>query len=623
MSFSALSSAWLFALLAPLVIFYFLKLKRPRQTISSLVLWRQVLSDQRVNSPFQRFKRNLLLLLQILLLALLVLAAMQPFLRRESGTTGRLPILIDVSASMGALDRDGGRTRLEEAKAQLRERINTLPSGQELCLIAFSKTARKLTDFTNNQTELRDALNALEVEDVPGELEEALQLTQAVARTSPFSRALVVTDGNIPARTSFELPFELTLQKLPKGGANAGVTACQARRNSAGDWELFVQLACTDPAPSNTATLTLFAGTQEIAKEQVNLVAGGAPRLSFKLAGEQGTAGNLIHAVLAPTGFDSLSSDNEAWLSLPATRPLDVFVPENLAPFRQALGGLDGLRLFPQKDVPSPSSFDLAIGDTKTVPTAVVTCSLGELPEELKPLVTMRKDPAQSVRAIDWRRESPLLQYVSFDEVLFLDDPTLAADKDATALRVLGWEMLVDGPRGPLMLAHLEERSARIHLLFQLDHSTLPYRVAFPIFVSNLVAASLKLAGLSEASAIATGVLPPQPAPALASVSVRGPKGLSREEKASERGMLTGVPASRAGEYQLTVQGTTSRLGASLLSSAETGLSTVDEVAFGDRISVAAESSAPKGDRSLWWILAAVGYTVLLLEWWWFQRRPF
>src|SRR6187402_2026678 len=113
-AFSSLSSAWLFALLVPLVVFYFLKLKRPRIDIPSLVLWRQVMSDQRVNSPFQRFKRNILLLLQILILALLALAAMQPFLRREAARTPRLPILIDVSASMAALDREGGISRLDE-----------------------------------------------------------------------------------------------------------------------------------------------------------------------------------------------------------------------------------------------------------------------------------------------------------------------------------------------------------------------------------------------------------------------------------------------------------------------------------------------------------------------------
>ncbi|MGY8690200.1 MAG: BatA domain-containing protein [Verrucomicrobiales bacterium] len=63
MSFFAPSAAWLFLLALPLIALYFLKLKRPRVMVPSLVLWRRVLDNQRVNSPFQRFKRNLLLLL--------------------------------------------------------------------------------------------------------------------------------------------------------------------------------------------------------------------------------------------------------------------------------------------------------------------------------------------------------------------------------------------------------------------------------------------------------------------------------------------------------------------------------------------------------------------------------
>lgn len=623
MSFTALSSAWLFALLAPLILFYFLKLKRPRQTISSLVLWRQVLSDQRVNSPFQRFKRNILLLLQILLLALLVLAAMQPFLRRESQAAGRLPILVDISASMAAKDKDGGPSRLELAKAQLRERIHALPPGQEICLIAFSKSARKLTPFTDNQTELRDALDDLEVEDVPGELDEALRLAQALARTTPFERVQVITDGNLPPKTNFELPFQLTLQKLPPPGPNAGITACNARRNSAGDWELFVQVACTDPAPANTATITLTVGGTEIGREQVTLAAGAAPRLAFKLTGDRGGAGDLIRVTLAPAGFDSLAADNEAWLKLPAGRPLDVHVPEGLGAFRQALSGLEGLSVFPRADAPSPSSFDLAIGESTSVPAARMVCSFGALPEEIRPLVSLDKKAEQGVRVIDWRRDSPLLQHVSFDEVIFLDDPTMTPGKDTTSLRALNWDALADGPHGPLMLARMDDTTARVHLLFHPDHSTLPFRVAFPIFVSNLVAHAQKLAGLAEANAVSTGVLPPLPAAPNATVSVRGPRNLTREEKAGERGLVTGIPAPRAGEYRLSSGGSTTTLGASLLNGAETGLAAVDEVGFGDRISIATETVAPKADRSLWWMLAAVGYGVLLLEWWWFQRRPF
>ena len=59
--FSTPIAAALFGLLVPLIIFYFLKLKRPRLELPSLALWRQVISDQRVNSPFQRFRRNLLM----------------------------------------------------------------------------------------------------------------------------------------------------------------------------------------------------------------------------------------------------------------------------------------------------------------------------------------------------------------------------------------------------------------------------------------------------------------------------------------------------------------------------------------------------------------------------------
>jgi hypothetical protein len=616
MNFTALSSAWLFALLIPLVVFYFLKLKRPRQIIPSLVLWRQVLSDQRVNSPFQRFKRNLLLLLQMLLLALLVLAAMQPFLRRETMRAGRLPVLVDVSASMAALDRAGGRSRLDEAKQRLRERIDGLLPDQELCLIAFGKSARKLTGFTNSKTELRDAVTALEVEDVPGELDEALRLAQALARTTAFDRVLVLTDGNLPAKTNFELPFQLELQKLPSAGPNAGITAFNARRTSDGGWELFVQISVTDPAPAGTATVELDVAGRSLTKERVTLAAGASPRLAFRISGEQNA---VVHASLRADGFDSLATDNEAWLTLPAGRPLDVFVSESLTVFRHALAALDGLRIFPSKDTPSPGAFDLAITDKPDAPPARVLCTTGFVPEDVASLVTLAQ---KSATAIDWRRDSPLLQHVSFDEVIFMEDPVTAPGKDETAFANLGCEILAQGPHGPLALLRSEGENARVHLLFHPERSTLPFRVAFPILVANLVEHARKAAGLSESAAVATGVLPAQYFGAGATVTVRGPGKSERTERADDRGLVSGIPAPRVGEYRLTVGSATQTIGASLLSTSESSLATVSEVEFGDRISVAAAGIAAKSDRSLWWALALAGFVVLLVEWWWFQRRP-
>jgi hypothetical protein len=122
--FSALINAWWFLLLVPLIIFYFLKLQRPRMEIPSLALWRQVINDQRVNSPFQKFKRNLLLLLQVLLLCALILGAMQPYLSRGTEQAQYLPVLIDNSASMAALDGPGGKSRLDEAKEKVSKLID-------------------------------------------------------------------------------------------------------------------------------------------------------------------------------------------------------------------------------------------------------------------------------------------------------------------------------------------------------------------------------------------------------------------------------------------------------------------------------------------------------------------
>jgi Ca-activated chloride channel homolog len=248
-----------------------------------------------------------------------------------------------------------------------------------------------------------------------------------------------------------------------------------------------------------------------------------------------------------------------------------------------------------------------------------VLCSVGFVPPDLQKLVTVESGNAS---VIDWRRDSPLLQHVTMTDVVLMDDPRHAAEVTESTLANLGYEVLAHGPRGPLIVARSEAETQRVHLLFHTDRSTLPYRVAFPIFISNLVNSTLRQARLGEVEAALTGVLPALTLAPSQSYRIEGPAGISRSAQSDERGQLAGVPAPKAGEYTISEAGTPARqIGASVLSVAETSLASVEQIEFNDRLKVSAASAPVSTDRPLWWPLALVGFGVLLVEWWFFQRR--
>ena len=617
--FQALSHLWLLSLLAPLVLFYFLKLKRPRAEIPSLVLWRQVLQDHRVNSPFQRFKRNLLLLLQVLLLLFLVLAALRPYWRGGPGQHRRLPVLVDCSASMGALDKPGGVSRLAEAKHRVREMIDGMASGQELCLIAFANTPRKLTGFTNNKRLLRDALDQLEVADVASDLEPALRLAQALGRSEPFDEALLFSDGNFPPRVNFDLSFKLNFQRLSPAGPNLGITALGAQRAAAGGWDVFVQIEGSAEAEGN-ASVELFQDGISMARERITIARGHAQRMVFQTRTEHAAS---LRVQLTPDGFDSLSADNVAYLDLPESRPLRVFVPKSLVSYRHALQGMPGLELFPQTSGDEASGgFDLVISDRpQDLDLAARTrVSVGFIPPDLQRFI---ESGTNGSTVVDWRRDAPVLQHVQLADLVVLDQPRFAANAGESDLENLGYEALIHGQHGPLLVRKKDADALRFALLFHTDRSTLPYRVGFPILVENLVQAALEQAGLAEALAGRTGVLPPLTLAPHGRYQIQTPGQPVEAVTADDHGIVSGVAAPQAGYYSILENGAQRRrVGVGLLSPSETSLAGVAQIEFNERLQVAAAASVVKTDWPLWppLLLGALG--VLLVEWWFFQKKP-
>ncbi|MBI3862651.1 MAG: VWA domain-containing protein [Planctomycetia bacterium] len=620
--FVATHWAWLFFLLVPLIIFYFLKLKRPRLEIPSLALWRSVLNDQRVNSPFQRFKRNILLLLQILLLVCLVVAAMQPFFPSGADRARYLPVMIDTSASMAAVDADG-KSRLDEAKEEVRRLIDNLLPDQRLCLISVASSARQMTDFTDNQRVLRDALDQLRVSQVSSRLEDALRMTQALARTFPIETAVLYTDGNVPPEIDFELPFQLNYQKLSPAGRNIGITALNARR-AAERWDVFVRIEGTKSRegvedPPFSASVVLLSNGAELGNELISLVPGQSQRIVFPVETE---GMRRLEVQLRPQGFDSLESDNVAWLDLPAGRPLAVYCPTELDTYRRALAGQKDVLLYPSDEGESKAaSYDLVISDRKgdIDLDAEAFLFVGVVPDDLAKLVRIEESVA---RLVDWQRNTPLLQHVLLTEMQIAEKPVSAEGIRDRDYEELGYEILVQGGSGPLILR--KDAAGRIlhYILFHTDRSTLPYRVGFPILVSNAVQIAQQQAGLLEIVGRQTGVLPPQHFQPDKEYVVQAPDGAVSHVRSSVDGTLSGVAAPTIGRYSIR-EGSTelASIGVSLLTVGETGLATVDQLQFRE-LKVGAAAAMLKSDRPLWPWFAGVGFVLLLVEWWYFQKRP-
>jgi len=629
--FHTLSSAWFFLLLIPLVILYFLKLRRPRHEVPSLALWRQVINDQRVNSPFQKFKRNISLLLQVLLLSLLVLAGMQPFLRGDAERADYIPVIVDCSASMAALDKPGGVPRIDVAREELETLIDNLLPDQRLQLIAMTGTARRLTEFTDNKRILREALDRLEVTDVAASPEDALRMAQATARSVPVDRTLIVSDGNIPERVDVELPFELDFRRLEPGGTNAGITELNARRSGTGEWDVFVRVAASSGS-SAIADVQLFVNGELQDTRTVILDAGSATesstgrgpaeRLAFTVRSQSDTS---LELRLVPDGFDSLAGDNVAWLHLPAARPLVVVCPPEFAAWRHALRGISDVQVFPRDDDDAndlPTVCDVLITGqpaSDTLPDATVTVFVGIVPDDLEDLIRFEPGMAQIV---DWDRSAPLLQHVQLNDVQILDRPVPVEGIRNEDFEKRGYQILIHAANGPLVLKRREGATLFWHLLFHTDRSTLPWRVGFPVMVANILQTAMQMSDLGEVRAPKTGVLPAQILAADREYRIELPGGDQQTATSDAHGLLTGISAARTGRYTIRDGSETVAIaGVSLLNADETSLRSVETIQFPE-MTVATSAPRIQNDRPLWYVLVLIAFVVLLVEWWFFQRRP-
>jgi hypothetical protein len=203
-------SAFYLLVFIPIVaLLHFLKLRRQRCIVPSVMLWLEAVEDMKANVPFQRLRNSILLPLQILFLLIVIGGVARPALRQPSSLSNQSIIIIDTSTSMQATD--SGKSRLDAAKVGALKLITRLDANGHMMIMDTSPPSSNVRQaFTSDKEKLRRAVNNLSVRHGPPDLKTAFDSAQIYANM-PNTQVFFISDNfeNLPpAANQISLHFQ-------------------------------------------------------------------------------------------------------------------------------------------------------------------------------------------------------------------------------------------------------------------------------------------------------------------------------------------------------------------------------------------------------------------------------
>jgi hypothetical protein len=537
----------LLGLIPPAIIaLYFLKLRRQPLEVPSTYLWKRTIEDLHVNSLWQRLRHNILLFLQLLLIALTMLALLRPGWQGTRLEGDRFIFLVDNSASMSATDAEGAKNRLEQAKTLVGGLIDQMDSGMTAMIISFADTPQVVQEFTDNRRLLRERLATIQPTVRGTDLHGALDLADGLANPSRITTEeggaeidvvapepatlYIFSDGRFEDVKGFALgnlggpnglPVYVPIGSL--GAQNLAITAFATRRSDAKPEErqAFVQVAnLTDAAQSTVVELELNGSFLDA--KQVEVPAGESGGVVFPLADATGKlTARLKYELTTPTKRDVLDQDDTAYAPLNDSKLGRVLLvtPGN-TPVRISLATPRAGRLVTNVEIKSPDeltsdvhkreaeagAYDLIVYDQcapSKMPRAN-TIFVGRLPptadwhggetagnaendSEAEAVTPPTPEVVSLPQIIDWDRSHPLLSNVELGNVDVGDSIVLDPPSGAT--------VLIDSTAGPIAAIAPRDAYQDVVLGFEIVgkdkdgdiafNTNWPRRLSFPTFWLN------------------------------------------------------------------------------------------------------------------------------------------
>jgi hypothetical protein len=471
MTFLAPAAAALAVTLPAIIALYFLRIRRPTRVVPALHLWPNQIRDRQANVPWQRLRPSWLLLLQLLVAALLVAAAVQPALSATVTFAPYSIVLLDASASMQA--HDVQPSRLDQAKRQIGDLIDQLGSQDRMTLIAIKSTPKIVASATGDRDALHRGLDGVTASNGPADLSSALSLASGLVRAGENARAYLFSDGIVQplrATSADGVPFPIEYHPIGVSGENIGLTSLVVR---AGAQSRAAYLRVQNfGQQSRSFSLDWRADGALVDVRPITLSGGQAEDVVLSVP----TGASTVTAHIDANDIFSLDDSVTAIARTPRAFRVLLVTPGNVF-LEQALR----LRSDFQLDVIAPTAYRGAAAYAMTVFDRFSPQALPNAPFVLidppagSPLAGRSPVGIGRVSASD--AGDPLLNNVS------LQDVHVARSQDLTA-STFG-RPLITSLQTPLVLVR-DEPFRQVVVGFDIHDSDLPLRIGFPILVQNL-----------------------------------------------------------------------------------------------------------------------------------------
>ncbi|MEX0792560.1 MAG: BatA and WFA domain-containing protein [Pirellulaceae bacterium] len=510
---------WLLLALVPIGIFalYFLKLRRQPLEVPSTFLWSKAIEDMHVNSLWQKLRRSLLLLLQLLVVLAVILAVLRPGFQGQALVGERFVFLIDNSASMLAEDVEDAPNRLEKAKREVAQLIDQMKSGDVAMVATFSDVARIEQPFTGDIRALQRKLNAIEAVPRSTDIGDALRMvTGLITDLTPpgptgeeeeqepppptqTASLYILSDGGFGGAETFTLD-DLDAQYVAIGNddsTNFAVLNFRADRNADRDDQLqaFAQVRRFGPGADELTANLLYNG-ELLDVSRIKLDEEGRGGVQFDLGPLDSGALKLELDVT-----DNLAVDNVAYAAINPPQRSRVLVVSSGNEFLRLALATDEIQRLADITFVEPTFLEQ---DQYKQEAAAGRYGLiiyeRATPEEMPEASTLflgvqppgetwsTKDAANLPEIIDVMQSHPLLKFVNMGDVAIYQANPLIPPTSAT--------VLIDSDAGPLLAiaprkSH-EDAVLGFGLLIEEEGQTFfntqwAKRLSFPVFIKNVV----------------------------------------------------------------------------------------------------------------------------------------